>query len=73
MEVLAGTSTDIIWTTNGTTQTNPLTGTTGATVINTGAATHCVFSAVCDWNLIMMSSFDAIPNQCYSMQTALNV
>jgi hypothetical protein len=73
MEGLARTSTDINWTTHGTTQANPIPGTVGATITKEVFAVNCVFNAVCDWNLIMMSSVDAIPNQCYSMQTALNM
>jgi hypothetical protein len=72
MEWLARTSTDINWSTSGYAQTNPLIGATCASVVYTGPANHCVFSAVCDWNLILRSSDVAVPNQCFSMQGVLN-
>jgi hypothetical protein len=53
-------------------QTNPLAGTLVATLVNTTPAITCVFNAVCDWNLIMMSSDSPIHYQCYSTQTILN-
>jgi hypothetical protein len=72
MEGLARTSTDINWSTHGAAQTNPLEGTFGATLTNTTPAVTCVFNAVCDWNLIMMSRDSPISYQCYSTQTILN-
>jgi hypothetical protein len=72
MEGLARTSTDINWSTHGIAQTNPFTGTLGDTLVNTTPALTCVFNAVCDWNLIIMSSDSPIPYQCYSTQTILN-
>jgi hypothetical protein len=72
MEGFARISTDINWTIDGTAQTNPFTGTLGSTLVNAVPALTCVFSDVCDWNLIMMSNDQAIPNQCYSIQTVLN-
>jgi hypothetical protein len=72
MEGLARTSTDINWTTHGTAQVNPIEGTLGSTLTNGTPAVTCVFNAVCDWNLIMMSSDSTIPYQCYSTQTILN-
>jgi hypothetical protein len=73
MEGLARTSIDINWSTEGNTTANPIPGAIGATITKEVFAVNCVLNAVCDWNLIMMSSFNAIPNQCYSMQTALNM
>jgi hypothetical protein len=73
MEGLARTSTDINWTIDGTTQTNPFTSNLGVTVVNAVPALTCVFSAVCDWNLIMMSNDTLIPNQCDSTQAPLNI
>jgi hypothetical protein len=72
MEGLARTSTDINWTTHGNTQGNPIPGAVGGTITKEVFAVNCVFNVVGDWNLIMRSSFDAIPNQCYSMQAVLN-
>jgi hypothetical protein len=72
MEGIVRTSTDINWTTRGNAVTNPFLDTLGVTLVNATPATHCIFSAVCDWNLIMMSNDQAIPNQCYSTQTPLN-
>jgi hypothetical protein len=53
---LVRTSTDINWTTHDNPQTNPYDGTFGATLVNTTPAVTCVFTSVCDWNLIMMIS-----------------
>jgi hypothetical protein len=72
-EGFARTSTDMNWTTHGSTLVNPISGVIGSTFSKEVFAVNCVFSAVCDCNLIMMNSFDAIPNQCYSMQAALNM
>jgi hypothetical protein len=72
MDGLARTSTDINWTTHGNAQTNPYDGTLGATLVNTTPAVNCVVNAVCDWNLIMMSSDSPVPYQFYSIQTILN-
>jgi hypothetical protein len=63
MEGLARTSTDINWTIQGTVQYKPLEN----TVENGIPANNCIYSAVCDWNLIMMSNDTTIPNQCYSI------
>jgi hypothetical protein len=65
VEGLARTSTDINRTTHGSTRDYPIPGTVGATITKDVFAVNCVFNSVCAWNLIMMSSFDAIPNQCY--------
>jgi hypothetical protein len=73
MEGLARTSTDMNWTTDRNTQSNPIPITVGATITKEVFAVNCVSNSVGDWNLIMMSSFDAIPNQCYSMQTSLKM
>jgi hypothetical protein len=73
MEGLSRTTTDNNWTTHGNTQANPIPGAVGATITKEVFDANCVFNVVCDWNLIMMSSFDAIPNQCYSMQIALKM
>jgi hypothetical protein len=32
----------------------------------------CVFSAICDWNFIMINNDYAIPQKCYSTQTPYN-
>ena len=77
MEGLARTSTDINWSIQGSIQWKPLTnygvGVAANTIENGLPPSHCIFSAVCDWNLIMMSNDTPIPNQCYSTQTPLNV
>jgi hypothetical protein len=72
MEGLARTSTDINWYTHGNGQVNPNPGTLGSTLVNTTPAITCIFNAVCDWNLIMMSIDSPILYQCYSTQTILN-
>jgi hypothetical protein len=78
MEGLARTSTDINWTTQGEAKYRPLTNTGPApgsaanTIENAVPALYCVFSSVCDWNLIMRSSDISVPNQCFSMQGVLN-
>jgi hypothetical protein len=72
MEGLARTSTDINWTTHRNTQANSIPGGGGATITKEAFAVNCVFKAVCDWNLIMMSSDSPIPYQFYSTQTILN-
>ena len=74
MEGLARTSTDINWSVTGSTKTNPLlnTGNVATTIVKNVVATHCVYSAVCHWNLILRSSDVAVPNQCFSMQGVLN-
>jgi hypothetical protein len=69
MEGLARTSTDINWTIQGIVQYQP----TGNIVENGISANHCIYSAVCDRNLILMSNYTPIPNQCYSTQTPLNI
>jgi hypothetical protein len=77
MEGLARTSTDINWSTQGDIQLKPFTNHGQVVAANTTenvlAPNYCVFSAVCDWNLIMMSNDTPIPNQCYSTQTRLNI
>jgi hypothetical protein len=69
MEGLARTSRDINWSVQGTVKYKPL----GNTIENGIPASHCIYSAVCDWNLIMVSNDTPIPNQCYSTQTPLNI
>jgi hypothetical protein len=69
---LARTSTDINWTTHGNSQATPIPGSVGATSTKEVFAVNCVFYAVFDWNLIMMSSDSPIPYLCYSIQTILN-
>jgi hypothetical protein len=81
MEGLSRTGSDVNWTTNGTAILHPLVGTlvVGYGNINGTAMTNilppvcCYFSAVCDWNLIMRSNDYAVPQQCYSTQTPLNM
>jgi hypothetical protein len=72
MEGLARKSFDINWTTHGNAQIKHYPGTLGTTLVNTTPAITCVFNAVCDWKLIMMSSDSPVPYQCYSTQTILN-
>jgi hypothetical protein len=74
MEGVSRTSTDINRSIAGRTKTNPLlnTGNIATTIVKNVVATHCVYSAVCDWNLILRSSDVAVPNQCFSMQGVLN-
>jgi hypothetical protein len=48
MEGLARTSTDINWTTHGSTWTNPFTGAVGSTITKEVFAVNYVFSSVCD-------------------------
>jgi hypothetical protein len=69
MEGLARTSTDINLINRDNAVTSRFLGTPGATLVNAIPASHCVFSAVCDWNLIMISCDSLIPYQCYSTQT----
>jgi hypothetical protein len=69
MEGLARIRTDMNWSFQRTAQYKPL----GNTIENGIPANHCIFSAVCDWNLIMMSHDTPIPNQCYATQTPLNI
>jgi hypothetical protein len=64
--------TDINWTPSGKATTNTFLGTVGATIDNMTPATHRVFSAVWDCNIIMMSIDQTIPYQCYANQTTLN-
>jgi hypothetical protein len=72
MEGLAKTSSDKICTIHGQATGNPMTGAIRGTIVNPLPATHCVFTAVCDWNLIMASSDQAFPNQCHAIQQVLN-
>jgi hypothetical protein len=76
MEGLSRSSTDINWTVQGKIQWKPFTnigvGIAVNTIENGIPECHCIFSAVCDWNLIMMSFDMPIPNQCYSIQAPLN-
>jgi hypothetical protein len=72
MEGLAKISTDINWAIHGQATGNPMAGAVGSTIINALPAIHCVFTAVCDWNLRMASNDQAFPNQCYSLQQVLN-
>jgi hypothetical protein len=73
MEGLARTSTDINWTTHGSTQNNPFGQHPIVQIIfNANPATHCIFSAICDWNLIMMRNDQVIPKQCYAIHMPLN-
>jgi hypothetical protein len=73
---LARTNTDINWTTQEEAKYRLLTNTGAGAAVNTieNAAQACysVFSAVCDWNLIMMSNDIVVPNQCYSTKNVLN-
>jgi hypothetical protein len=72
MEGLSRTSPNINWTTHGKSQNTPLLGALGSTLIDKLAASHCVFSSACGWNLIIMSNDQAIHNQYYAIQTPLN-
>jgi hypothetical protein len=72
MEGLLRTSTVINCTVYVQATGNPMAGAVGATIVNASPATHCVFAAICDWNLIMASNDTPVPGQCYSSQTALN-
>jgi hypothetical protein len=72
MEGFARTSIDINLTTHGQIVLKPMTGNVGDTIHTMLPATHYVFSSVCDMNLIMMSSDQAIQNQCYEIRTPLN-
>jgi hypothetical protein len=72
MEGLVRTSTDINWTIHGGSVRNPLTRTVGSTILNKLPLTYCVFTAVCDWNLIMASCDQAFSKQCHAIQVAMN-
>jgi hypothetical protein len=50
MEGLERTGSDINWTIQGTTKTNPMLnkGNVATTIVKKVVATHCVYSAVCD-------------------------
>jgi hypothetical protein len=72
MEGLAKTSADINWTTHGESVLNSMVGAVGSTIVNTISPTHCVFTAVYDWNIIMASSDQTLPNQCHAEQFVMN-
>jgi hypothetical protein len=74
MEGLASTSTDRNWTIHVYTKNNPMlnTGNIATTIVKNVIASQCIYSDVYDWNLIMMSIDQPIPNRCYSMQAVLN-
>jgi hypothetical protein len=67
MEGLARTTTDINWTIQGGAQYRRLTNHGAGVALNTTEnglpPNYCIFSAVCDWKLIMMSNDTPIPNQ----------
>ena len=71
MEDLARTCNYINWNTYGSVVVAPCVG-QGANNLNLLAPTKIVFSAVGDWNMVLNSSVDPYPNQCYSTQLALN-
>jgi hypothetical protein len=48
-------------------------GWNGVNIENMPAPYVIVYSAVCDWNLRMIASYERVPNQTYSTQVAFNI
>jgi hypothetical protein len=59
---------DINWTIQGPSTGNPRRRAVGFYIVKAIPSTHCVDNDVFDWNLIMMSCDQEIPNQCYAIQ-----
>lgn len=69
MEGLSKTGNNVNWIINGHTLLNTI----GDTTANMLGPTMIIFSAVCDWNLRLMASYEPFPNQIYATQIAFNI